>query len=383
MTGQFIDLTQIEFWLVCLVGVLVLAPLAHAAARRFVWAAVNLSFVALILGWNAVGIGASIAVFYVLIQGVAGRPRLMFSVICAAAISALFLLHKLPFISTNIGMEPLSGVLPVIGFSYIALRMVELLRAVFEGRHPPPDLASTVNYLLPFHMLAAGPIQAYDEFVCQPAIPKPLSHRDVLGAAERIAMGLFKKFVLAYAIQKTLLTNFEADGLYFFLEVQVFFLWLYLDFSAYSDLAVGIGRLLGVATPENFDRPYLARNAIDFWNRWHISLAQFIRRNIFIPIQLHMARKTGGRHALLVASFSFTIAFILCGLWHGLTINFLLWGAIHALALVIANLWRAYLKKRLGTQGVKRYLADRRIKFLAQVVTYEYVAFSLVVLFIP
>jgi membrane protein involved in D-alanine export len=84
-----------------------------------------------------------------------------------------------------------------------------------------------------------------------------------------------------------------------------------------------------------------------------------------------------------VASFSFTIAFVLCGLWHGLTINFLLWGAIHALALVIANLWRAYLKKQLGTQGVKRYLADRRVKFLAQVVTYEYVAFSLVVLFIP
>ncbi|NNF16824.1 MAG: hypothetical protein HKN70_08745, partial [Gammaproteobacteria bacterium] len=279
--------------------------------------------------------------------------------------------------------EALSSVLSMIGFSYVALRAVDLLRAVVEKRHAPPDLFSLINYLLPFHMLAAGPIQAYDEFARQPAVPASLSPRDVLESVERITLGLFKKFVLAYAIQSIFLTDFEADGLYFFLEVQVFFLWLYLDFSAYSDIAVGVGRLLGVATPENFNRPYLARNAIDFWNRWHISLAQFVRRNLFIPIQLHLTRRFEGRYPLLIASVAFSIAFVLCGLWHGLSINFLLWGAIHALALVIANAWRFYLKKRLGTAGVKRYMADRRIEWLARIVTYEYVAFSLVVLFIP
>ncbi|MFV2034882.1 MAG: MBOAT family O-acyltransferase, partial [Halocynthiibacter sp.] len=200
---------------------------------------------------------------------------------------------------------------------------------------------------------------------------------------ERITLGLFKKFVLAYAIQSTFLTDFEAGGIYFLLEVQVFFLWLYLDFSAYSDIAVGIGRLLGVATPENFNRPYLARNAIDFWNRWHISLSQFIRRNCFIPIQLHLTRATDGRRPLLVASVAFMISFVLCGLWHGLTLNFLLWGVIHALGLVVANLWRAYLTSKLGTKGVKKYLEDVRIKWLARLLTYEFVAFSLVVLFFP
>ena len=170
---------------------------------------------------------------------------------------------------------------------------------------------------------------------------------------------------------------------YFFIEVQFFFLWLYLDFSAYSDIAVGIGRLIGVPTPENFNQPYLARNAIDFWERWHITLSLFIRRNIFIPLQLFLNRRDGGAKPLLSASIAFSIAFVICGLWHGLTINFMLWGAIHALGLIATNFYKSYLKKRLGARGVKEYLAKKSTFYFARFITYEYVAFSLVVLFFP
>ena len=383
MTEQLIDLTKIDFWLVCLAAVFLLAPLTQPNARKIAWAIVNLSFVGIILGWNAIAIVAVVPVVFLILRGITGGQKILFTVLAGIAIAGLFLLHKLPFIAERVGLTPASSVLSIIGFSYVALRMVELVRAVLEKRHLPPDMAAIVNYLMPFHMLAAGPIQAYDEFIEQPDVPSSLSLRDVLEAAERITTGLFKKFVLAYAIQEAFLTGFEADGLYFFFEVQIFFLWLYLDFSAYSDLAVGIGRLLGVATPENFDQPYLARNAIDFWNRWHISLSQFVRRNIFIPIQLHLTRRTAGKRPLLVASVAFSVAFVLCGLWHGLTINFLLWGTIHAAGLVIANLWREYLRKRLGKKGLRQYMEDKRIKVLAHIVTYEFVAFSLVVLFIP
>ena len=383
MFEALIDLTKIDFWLASLVGVLVLAPMTNAAGRKSAWAVVNLSFVALILEWQALGVFGAILVSYLLLRGVAGPHRLISTALCAMAVAGLFVLHKLPMVAASAGLGPLSGILSIIGYSYFALRMVELLRAVFEKHHPAPDLLSVINYLIPFHMLAAGPILAYDDFVGQPAVPERLARSDVLQAMERIATGLFKKFVLAYAVQKLFLTDFTASGAFFFVEVQFFFLWLYLDFSAYSDIAVGVGRLLGVATPENFDRPYLARNVIDFWDRWHISLSVFIRRNIFIPIQMQLSRRAGGCRPLVSASSAFTIAFMLVGLWHGLTINFLLWGTIHACGLIVANLWRHQLKQRLGARGVREYLADWRIQVAARVITYEFVAFSLVVLFYP
>jgi D-alanyl-lipoteichoic acid acyltransferase DltB (MBOAT superfamily) len=156
------------------------------------------------------------------------------------------------------------------------------------------------------------------------------------------------------------------------------FLWLFLDFSAYSDVAVGLGRLMGVATPENFNRPYLARNVIDFWDRWHISLSQFIRRNVFIPIQLGLMRRTEGRRPLLIASVAFSVSFLLCGLWHNFMTSWLAWGAYQALGLIVCNAYKDFLTRRLGRQGVKRYLANPWYRVLAVFATYQFSAGALV-----
>jgi D-alanyl-lipoteichoic acid acyltransferase DltB (MBOAT superfamily) len=254
-----------------------------------------------------------------------------------------------------------------------------VLRAVREGRHAPPAPVALLNYLLPFHMLAAGPIQSFDDFIAQPAVPPRLRIADVLDGVERCAFGMFKKFVVAFVIERLFLTRFVVGGWYRVLEIQLYAAWFYCDFSAYSDIAVGIGKLLGVSTPENFDKPYLARNMIDFWERWHISLSMWIRRNLFFPIQLVLMRRTGGAHQLLVASFSLAISFLLCGLWHGATLPFALWGAMHGVGVIAANVYRHVLRKRLGTKGVKAYLERRWIRALATFITVEYVSLSLMI----
>ena len=200
-------------------------------------------------------------------------------------------------------------------------------------------------------MLAAGPIQAYDDFIAQPEVPPALTARQSLTFLERIASGLFKKFVLANYIDRLFLTGFHAHGPYFLLEMQFNYLWIYLDFSAYSDVAIGLGGLMGVATPENFNRPYMARNVIEFWERWHISLSQFIRRNLFIPIQLALVRRTDGRLPILSASVAFGVSFLLCGLWHSISLPWLAWGAFQALGLIVCNLYRHALTKRLGARA--------------------------------
>jgi D-alanyl-lipoteichoic acid acyltransferase DltB (MBOAT superfamily) len=270
-----------------------------------------------------------------------------------------------------------------VGFSYVALRFVDAARVIKDGRCKAPDFLATINYLVPFHMLAAGPIQSYQEFTEQPGVPKPLGLSGSLTAIERIVFGLSKKYVVANMIERSFLTGFRAPPPYFFLELQLNYLWLYLDFSAYSDVAIGIGSLIGVATPENFNKPYLARNVIDFWERWHISLSMFIRRNLFIPLQLAFMRLTDGSLPLIVASVAFSISFLVCGLWHQPSLPWFLWGAYQAAGLIICNFYRDFLLKRLGRKGLNRYLGNPWIRRASTVLTFEFAAVGVLIVTYP
>ena len=376
-----IALNTLTFWAICGAAVLLLVPIRSLAVRKSILACVNAAFLVLLLQWQSIVLAAAILATYCILQLIARpRYRIFFAALLSLVILALFVVHKLPNVSIAPGTDPLVRVLTAIGYSYVSLRMIELLRAVFEERHQPPDFASTINYLLPFHMLAAGPIQSYDEFVKHANDEFEPSAADVLVGFERIAKGLFKKFVLAHLLQTLFLTNLQSEGLYFFLEMQLTFIWLYLDFSAYSDIAAGIGILIGVATPENFNRPLLARNLIDFWERWHISLSLFIRRNVFIPVQLFLMRRSEGRSRIVSFTIPIVISFVLCGLWHGLGTGFLIWGAVQAFGLVVARTYADALHARLGRAGVQRYLMNPWFKAAGIVLTFELQAIALLAL---
>jgi D-alanyl-lipoteichoic acid acyltransferase DltB (MBOAT superfamily) len=377
LNAAALDLAAPSFWIFVAVTALCLGIAQRVGMYRVALALANGAFCLLITNWRQ---AALLALGLVFVHGAtyfsARGLRTVSLIIVGATLAALFLVHKLVMPSLP-GMPELKGVLAAIGFSYVALRGAELVRASAEGRISGGTLIDTVNYLIPFHMLAAGPIQAYDEFRKHKSGPLSLDRDSVLSASERIAGGLFKKFVLANILQTLFLTDFKAGGGYFFFEVQVYYLWIYLDFSAYTDIAIGVGRLLGVSTPENFNNPLLARNIIAFWERWHISLSQFIRKNIFIPIQLAGMRWTSGRFPLLMATGAFVTAFLLCGLWHGISWRFLIWGGIHATGLVICNLYRHALTLRLGRKGVAAYMESRLGRCVSTLVTFEFVAFSL------
>ena len=375
-----IQLNALPFWIACGAGVSLLLPFRSVGLRKLVLAAVNLGFLVTLLRWQSVGLIVAIVTVYLCLQLVDRvRYRAVLTALLTGCFLALFVIHKLPQVANALHVDAVGRILALVGYSYVALRMVEVLRAVFERRHPAPDFASTVNYLLPFHMLAAGPIQAYEDFVQHANDSFEPNARDILIGTERIASGLFKKFVIAYLIQTMFLTNFEAGGLYRVLEIQVFFIWLFLDFSAYSDIAVGVGILMGVATPENFNRPLFARNVIDFWDRWHMSLSLFIRRNIFIPIQMFLMRRNGA--PLISAAVAIAISFVLCGLWHGLTVGFLIWGAAQALGLIVTRIYGQVLQARLGKVAFKNYIANPWIRVAAVLVTFEFEACVLVALF--
>lgn len=421
MDRPIFDLFKPGFWCVLAVAVAVLAPITSARLRKWAWAAFNLAFLALLLGvpdplrlWDLLqrreigaaaalaassGLGlacAGLLVAWLVLQAIQRRRLGKWPLIVGGlAVCGLFLLHKLSAetlydsdrlkdLLDAIGLsstrvQPLKSVLTAIGFSYVALRLVEVLRLTHEGNHSAPDLPSTINYLLPFHMLAAGPIQGYAEFTAQPAVPPPLSATDALRGVERIAQGLFKKYVLITLVDEVFLTQYRAPFPYLAFEALVFYLKLYLDFSGYSDIAVGAGRLMGVATPENFNRPYVARNLIDFWERWHMSLSRFIYRNLFVPVQLALVRRAGPKRALWCAAAAFSVSFLLCGLWHELNLGWLAWGAMHAGGLMTVNWYRAGLQKRLSREALNRYRANRGIHLAAILLTQVFVATTLLV----
>ena len=378
MSDYLIDLTKAPFWLALVIAALLVAPLARGQSRSPLFALVNLGFIAVLMGWRAallVLAGATVVWLLALASRRTRQPA-VWALLGGGLALALFLLHKLPAWSASVHLQAVNPLLSIVGFSYVVLRIIDLFRAMYEQRHDAPDLVGTINYLLPFHMMAAGPIQSFDDFATQPGEPRALTRLVMLEAMERIALGVFKKFVLAYGVQKLFLTDFTAGGAYWFFEAQMFFIWLYLDFSAYSDIAVGVGKLLGVHTPENFNRPYFARNITVFWERWHISLSTWIRRNLFFPVQVALLRQTGGAHPMVCGAVGFAVSFLLAGLWHGIAWNFVVWGVMHASGLIAVNAYRKALSTRLGSKGVKRYLANPYIKAVSMAITFEWVAIS-------
>ena len=179
MSDSTVDLYSVQFWWIVALAIALIVPLTRPRARAWALAGLNLGFLTLLLRRDMVFVLAVVAGAWLglkLVARLGGAAALPFG----TAVLALFLVHKLPGL---IGPEksPLYNALAVIGFSYVALRLVDVARAVAERRHPPPGPAETVNYLLPFHMLAAGPIQSYDEFAAQPAVPPPPSVRDAIG----------------------------------------------------------------------------------------------------------------------------------------------------------------------------------------------------------
>jgi alginate O-acetyltransferase complex protein AlgI len=214
-----------------------------------------------------------------------------------------------------------SEVLMVVGFSYFIFRAINVLRIQtllkLDERSPWKMLCYT---LFP-PTLASGPIQKYQDFTAQMSNPAPLTRALLYEAGYRLSRGYFRKIVLA-AVTDTCIQHLLADQLTPLTSTLVtvlFYLYLYFDFAGYSDLAIGFGLLLGIRVPENFKKPFLATTISEFWRNWHITLVDWFRDNIYIPMGgMKGPRWRAGLLALLIM--------FLCGLWHGVNVPFAVWG---------------------------------------------------------
>ncbi len=229
-----------------------------------------------------------------------------------------------------------------LGISFYIFKLISYVADVYTKKTAPGDFFHVLLYTVTFHQVAQGPITRYAEMA------EEMDHRsadaeDLAEGLWRFTVGLAKKTVLADhlgTLAETFLplagnTTFSVGGAY--LGALCYMLQLYLDFSAYSDMALGLGRMIGFHYPENFNYPYIAVSVRDFWRRWHISLSRFFRDYVYIPLGGN--RVSTGRLILnLLAVWALT------GFWHGSSWNFILWGLYYFVFIAIENFVKKFRK---------------------------------------
>ena len=238
-----------------------------------------------------------------------------------------------------------------LGFSYISFRLVHVLRDKQTGRLPELSLPEFATYVVFFPSLSAGPIDRAERFASDLRKEFHLTQDETLLAGQRIVIGLFKKFVIAdalalIALNDTLAVQVRTTG-WMWIVLYAYTFQIYFDFSGYTDIAIGISRLVGIKLPENFASPYTKPNITQFWNSWHITLTQWIRSYFFNPFNrwIRGYKSIPAWTMLLLGQLA---TMFLIGLWHGITVNFILWGIWHGLGLFIQNRWSDFAKKRFN-----------------------------------
>ncbi|MGV8937590.1 MAG: MBOAT family O-acyltransferase [Allorhizobium sp.] len=236
-------------------------------------------------------------------------------------------------ISTNWGAA--SIILPA-GISFFTFQGISyLVDAKRRETGTAPNLIAFGMYHTLFPQLIAGPIVRYKEVEHQ-IVNRSISFDRVYAGIIQFELGLGKKLILAdpagtvadhiFGLNPVELSSAAAWAGIVAYTVQIFF-----DFSGYSDMAIGLGRILGFDFPANFDQPYRARNITEFWRRWHMTLSRWFRDYVYIPLG-------GNRASAMRTYFNLGLVFVLCGLWHGAAYTFLAWGAWHGLWLVIERI---------------------------------------------
>ncbi len=230
-----------------------------------------------------------------------------------------------------------SNVAYPLGLSYIAFQTISYLLEVYKNRiAAESDFFAFAFYVLLFPKVLVGPITRYSALKEQIANPQ-VTPQSTADGIRRFIRGFAKKALIADTLAKVVTPVFalEAPNMapaFAWLALIAYTLQLYFDFSGYTDMALGLGQMLGLKFIENFNFPYISKSISEFWRRWHISLSSWFRDFVFFPLERRRLKFIGQPLNIL-------IVFLLTGLWHGFSRGFILWGLLHGLAIVFENTW--------------------------------------------
>lgn len=230
---------------------------------------------------------------------------------------------------------PLLRITLPIGISFYTFQILSYTVDVYRGDvKAQRNYINLAAYVAMFPQLIAGPIVRYSDIAIQ-LERRTHSIDDIAYGIRRFILGLAKKVLLANILGE-LVSIFKASDeksvLFFWLYAVSYMLHIYFDFSGYSDMAIGLGRIFGFHFPENFNYPYISGSITEFWRRWHISLGSWFRDYLYIPMG-------GNRVSKPRWFFNISVVWMATGLWHGAAWNFVLWGILFAILLILEKVW--------------------------------------------
>jgi len=248
-----------------------------------------------------------------------------------------------------------------IGLSFHTFQSLSYTIEVYRGNQPAvKHFGYYALYVMFYPQLVAGPIERPNHMFPQLFEKHSFSSQNLYEGLRLMAWGFFKKIVIADRVGGYVDAVFNNPGqvntVNIWVAVIFFSIQIYADFSGYSDIAVGAARCMGYQLMVNFNRPYYAKNIRDFWRKWHISLSSWFRDYVYIPLG-------GNRKGKLRKHFNILITFSLSGLWHGAGWTFIVWGFLHGIYIVLADLFTFSLHKRLSTSILQFLITGLCIEF--------------------
>ena len=263
---------------------------------------------------------------------------------------ANFFMDNMNSIFSALGLAPheWSAVVLPIGISFYTFQKISYSIDVYRGTSAPlRNICDYALFITLFPQLIAGPIVRYNEIATQITDRRKNETIDnkILGLY-RFIIGLSKKVLIANVLGEYVDSIFalpanEIGCLNSWIGIMAYTFQIYFDFSGYSDMAIGIGRMIGFKFPENFNSPYISGNVSEFWKRWHITLGRWMMDYLYIPLG-------GNKNGKARTYLNLWIVFLLSGLWHGAAWNFVVWGAYHGMFIVIDKLFWKDVSKKIG-----------------------------------
>lgn len=257
---------------------------------------------------------------------------------CFESLARVLALISIPFHPTTLKL-----ILPV-GISFYTFQTLSYVIDVYKGDvKAEKNFSAYATFVSFFPQLVAGPIERTKNLLPQIRAEHTFDYDQAILGAKLMVIGYYKKLVIADVVGKYVdlvysdvhsYSGFDLALIIFFFTMQI-----YCDFSGYSDIAIGTAKLLGINLMTNFRSPYFSASVKEFWSRWHISLSTWFRDYVYIPLG-------GNRCCIIRHYFNLMVTFLLSGLWHGASWNYVFWGAIHGVAQVIENVCQAFIKPR-------------------------------------